>query len=1033
MANTLRRLAVMAGLAIAMALTGCGDDLAEAEAGVETPPPVAGAPVEIRLFVLGLDAQPIEGVRVEAVGGSEVTTTDTQGAGQIVRPSAARTLLKFSKPGYADMFESVAIQPLMTGTLVNVRMVARAAAQTLDADAGGTLVGADGSRIVLPGAALVDAMTGAAITGTVEIAITPINVSGDAIDAFPGRFRGVAADASQPMIATYGTTEFVLTQNGRRVDLAPGRRADILLPIYTPQHTPGVGVAAGDVIPLWSLDETTGMWKQEGTGTVVVADDAPTGFALSASVGHFSWWNCDIAEETGTVDVDIDTPDVDPADRDPNGPPDDGGPPPDTPPEDILDYWEKRADPNRYIVTPRLIRIDGKSSDALLRKAGIDFEAAFGAGGQGIQVDRKRALSVSYAGPRGLIVPAGRPVSLTACATVKRGGPSYPSVLACGTASVTVARNTTATVKISMKVDDPRNLPVIVSQPFSTSVEEGQTATLTVGAVRAQGGTKDITYQWSKDGVPIAGAVAASTTTPALTLADNSAVYSVVVSAPTGFTTSVPVRVLVSAPPPPPLPPAQGDRFVNAVTGSDANPGTAAAPYRSISFALTATPVGGVTWLQDGEWNGSVDPALATPSGTAGTGLNCTGSSGVGADTIRLRAVHPGGATVRYDSNRGICLRQGEVHGVRVANAQGVARIGLYIRGPGTSTLSAVALDGASIRILDGARVDITPDGLANYGHTGTLRTTLLQAQDAGTLVTVHGGAFDGLTQFGVTGTSGGCVLAGLAVISGATLVLDGVSLRADPSATATEANPSYGVHACSGGTLELRGASRVEGFTVGARIFASTLLMQASSLVGNGTGIVSGGSSGSPGTVTLAGAFVENSTRNGIVAGDVSRLTIGAGSSVRNNGNHGIAFSSTTSQLRIDGAELTGNGKLGLSYFGADCRLRNTRVDGNLEGGIVLENLSNVAPAPCDLGTAASPGGNRVLGTGIGAGLRVRTAGVAVQAVGNTWAASEQGADALGHYAVPSGQLANVISGATTSGRNVRIDAATSTVTVAQ
>ncbi|MEO7244063.1 MAG: hypothetical protein ABIX12_02815 [Rubrivivax sp.] len=138
------------------------------------------------------------------------------------------------------------------------------------------------------------------------------------------------------------------------------------------------------------------------------------------------------------------------------------------------------------------------------------------------------------------------------------------------------------------------------------------------------------------------------------------------------------------------------------------------------------------------------------------------------------------------------------------------------------------------------------------------------------------------------------------------------------------------------------------------------------------------------------------------------------------------------TGRLRLDGAELRGNGMLGLSYFGADCRVRNTRVEGNVEGGITLQNQSNVAPAPCDLGSAASPGGNTFLATSNTAGLWVRTIGVAVQAVGNVWAASEQGTDGLGRFSVPSGQGANIISGPA-SGRNVRIDAASSSVTVAQ
>ena len=53
------------------------------------------------------------------------------------------------------------------------------------------------------------------------------------------------------------------------------------------------GAAVDDVIPLWSVDETTGLWIEEGAGTVVASADSPTGLALRAEVAHFSWWNAD--------------------------------------------------------------------------------------------------------------------------------------------------------------------------------------------------------------------------------------------------------------------------------------------------------------------------------------------------------------------------------------------------------------------------------------------------------------------------------------------------------------------------------------------------------------------------------------------------------------------------------------------------------------------------------------------------------------------------------------------------------------------
>ena len=81
-----------------------------------------------------------------------------------------------------------------------------------------------------------------------------------------------------------------------------------------------------------------------------------------------------------------------------------------------------------------------------------------------------------------------------------------------------------------------------------------------------------------------------------------------------------------------------------------------------------------------------------------------------------------------------------------------------------------------------------------------------------------------------------------------------------------------------------------------------------------------------------------------------------------------------------------------------------------------------------CDLGTAASPGGN----TFDNAVSNVSIAGQAqrVLAVGNAWKANAQGADAQGRYAVPAGLTALDVSGpasGTTAGPHYRLGAGTS------
>ena len=93
--------------------------------------------------------------------------------------------------------------------------------------------------------------------------------------------------------------------------------------------------------------------------------------------------------------------------------------------------------------------------------------------------------------------------------------------------------------------------PTITQHPAAQTATVGQSAIFTVAA----GGTAPLSYQWQRNGSPIAGAVAASYTTPATTLADGGANFLVVVSNSAGTATSNPAVLTVSSSPAPPVPP----------------------------------------------------------------------------------------------------------------------------------------------------------------------------------------------------------------------------------------------------------------------------------------------------------------------------------------------------------------------------------------------------------------------------------------------------------------------------------------------
>src|SRR6266704_3391353 len=93
-----------------------------------------------------------------------------------------------------------------------------------------------------------------------------------------------------------------------------------------------------------------------------------------------------------------------------------------------------------------------------------------------------------------------------------------------------VVTNTAGTVT----VNPAPVAPTITTPPTNQTVTAGQTATFTVVAA----GAAPLSYQWQKNGVNIAGAMAASYTTPVTTTADSGSTFAVVVTNTAGTVTS---------------------------------------------------------------------------------------------------------------------------------------------------------------------------------------------------------------------------------------------------------------------------------------------------------------------------------------------------------------------------------------------------------------------------------------------------------------------------------------------------------------
>ena len=141
--------------------------------------------------------------------------------------------------------------------------------------------------------------------------------------------------------------------------------------------------------------------------------------------------------------------------------------------------------------------------------------------------------------------------------------------------------------------------PAITSQPLSQSVLIGQTATFSVTA----SGTAPLSYQWRKNGTALSSATSSSYTTPAETVSDNGAQFTVVISNMAGSVTSTFATLAVTAAPVAP-----------SITSQPANQTTFAGQTATFSVIASGTVPLNYQWQKNGAAiSGAISSNYTTP------------------------------------------------------------------------------------------------------------------------------------------------------------------------------------------------------------------------------------------------------------------------------------------------------------------------------------------------------------------------------------------------------------------------------------
>ena len=439
--------------------------------------------------------------------------------------------------------------------------------------------------------------------------------------------------------------------------------------------------------------------------------------------------------------------------------------------------------------------------------------------------------------------------------------------------------------------------------------------------------------------------------------------------------------------------------FVDVANGSDAGTCTQAAPCKTLTKAMAGAPAGTVCTLADGTY------APATE-----------GYNAVIPDGVTLRARNPGGAVLNslILSAAGSFALEGLVFDRTAPN--GCTRItakastgaptltvsGVFFKCMGYSFIGALNLGG-------NVKATITPGALAgglySTGFDGG-PSPLISIADASELV-ITGGILDGNN----TGQPafGGAVL----VASGTSkLTLDGVTVRNRKQSILALAGSSSGV--LRNGTLFDK-VGVLDNCASGGVIVlgAGSLLLDHAQISNTAGAAICLRNNATAATVQVLQSTITNTyaaaIQNEPGATPAVALTLdGSSLTANDSGLNWTGRAGSTFDVR--NSTLTGN-RIGATVtLGAGTfTLRGSSLSNNTSQGLALSGGLTV-----DLGKTSDPGGNTFLGNGT-VGLQDNLdAGHSVDAVGNTWIASQQGADAAGRYSTPPGYVAVPVQGPT-------------------
>lgn len=239
-------------------------------------------------IVLYEDGSPAANVKIDFVGYSQQTNENGEFNFESISCPSKNAMLQVLVDGYFPAYRSL----MMTENIkeyVVIRLLKKELSKSFMSSEKADVAIRGGGVIHFEPKTMIIEKSGLPYEGRVNVYAAWINPATETLSEFlPGSLRGITLQNDDVNLESYGMIAVEMySDDGTKLQLAKDKNAHLELPIANDMLA-----SAPETMPLWSLDETTGEWKEESIAQKV-------GNKYIGDASHFSFWNLDVPGAIG--------------------------------------------------------------------------------------------------------------------------------------------------------------------------------------------------------------------------------------------------------------------------------------------------------------------------------------------------------------------------------------------------------------------------------------------------------------------------------------------------------------------------------------------------------------------------------------------------------------------------------------------------------------------------------------------------------------------------------------------------------------